>query len=334
MESLRSSYSGKLQTEIEKKKLEAERKQIEAYFNKLKTEEYKQIVGKIKKNRAKRQIIEGLVQDIENQTVLLKNLAGQLRFFSTVDKDKVLELFGVRDPLRKKIEGFYQLKETQLDTLVADLEATAKAIENSNVKKTLDKENTELTRQFINYCKSNGITITKEEVEKRNNRIKFIDRQVSRLENQLKKFEGDKKRHGQLAAELNTKLKLWEKENNRLINGFNKSFESTQISALWNNPASEIAGWIKLQFLNSNSELKGIIEKSFKTKSPVRENYLEDIINELVEKYGAKARKKSPPCLNKIRRPYYKTVVERQKPYDGFLRIQIHYPFGKILLCG
>lgn len=297
MESLRSSYSDKLQTEIEKKKLEAERKQIEAYFNKLKTEEYKQITGKIKENRAKRQMIEGLVQDIENQTTLLKNLAGQLRFSSTVDKDKVLELFGVQDPLRKKIEGFYQLKETQLDAIVADLEATAKAIENSDVKKSLDKEDTELTKQFTNYCKSNGITITKGEVEKRNNRIKFIDQQVSKLENQLKKFEGDKKRHGQLAVELNKKLKLWEKENDKLISGFNKSFENTQISALWNNPASEISGWIKSQFLDSNTELKGIIEKNFKIKSPVKENYLEDVINELVGKYRDKAKEKIASVL-------------------------------------
>lgn len=297
MESLRDSYSSKLQTEIEKKKLEAERKQIEAYFNKLKTPDYKQITGKIKENRAKRQMIEGLVQDIENQTTLLKNLAGQLRFSSTVDKDKVLELFGARDPLRKRIEGFYQLKETQLDAIVADLEATAKAVKNSDAKKALDKEDAELTKQFTNYCKSNGITITKGEVEKRNNRIKFIDQQVSKLENQLKKFEGDKKRHGQFAAELNTKLQLWGKENDKLINGFNKSFESTEISALWNDPASEIAGWIKTQFLQSNSKLKGTIEKNFKTKSPVRENYLEDIINELVDKYGEKAREKIASIL-------------------------------------
>lgn len=240
MGSLRGSYSGKLQTEIEKKKLEAERKQIEAYFNKLKTEKYKQITGKIKENRAKRQLIEGLVQDIENQIALLKKLARQLRFSSTVDKDKVLELFGARDPLRKKIEEFYQLKETQLDVIVADLEKTAKAIENSSIKKALDNENVELTKQFANYCKSNGITITKDEVEKRNNRIKFIDQQISKLENQLKKFEGDKKRHGQLAAELNTKLKLWEKENNKLISEFNKSFKDTRISAFWSNPASEM----------------------------------------------------------------------------------------------
>jgi hypothetical protein len=303
METLRSSYSDKLQTEIEKRKLEAERKQIEAYFNKLKTTEYKEITGKIKENRAKRQLIESLVQDIENQTSLLKNLASQLSFSSTVDKDKVLELFGARDPLRKKIEGFYQLKETQLDTLVADLETTVKGIKNSAVKKALDKENTDLAKQFTDYCKSNGITITKGEVEKRNNRIKFIDQQVSKLENQLKKFEGDKKRHSQLATELTAKLKLWGKENGKLIKEFNKSFESTEISAFWNDPASEIAEWIKAQFLQSNSELKGTVEKNFKIKSPVRENYLEDIINELVAKYGEKAGEKIAAVLKQNKAP-------------------------------
>lgn len=303
METLRGSYSDKLQTEIEKKKLEAERKQIEAYFNKLKTTEYKEITGKIKENRAKRQLIESLVQDIENQTSLLKNLASQLNFSSTVDKDKVLELFGARDPLRKKIEEFYQLKEAQLDTLVASLETTAKGIKNSAVKKALDKENTDLTKQFTDFCKSNGITITKGEVEKRNNRIKFIDQQVSKLENQLKKFEGDKKRHDQLATELAAKLKLWGKENSKLIKEFNKSFEGAEISAFWNDPASEIAEWIKTQFLQSNSELKGTIEKNFKIKSPVRENYLEDIINELVDKHGEQAREKIAAVLKQNKAP-------------------------------
>ncbi|QLG70012.1 MAG: ATPase involved in DNA repair [Candidatus Woesebacteria bacterium] len=303
MKSLRGNYSNKLQIEIEKKKLEAERKQIEAYFNKLKAEEYKQITGKIKENRVKRQMIEGLVQDIKNQAALLKNLAVQVRFFSTVDKDKVLELFSARDPLRKKIEGFYQLKETQLDAIVTDLETTAKAIEDSDVKKSLDKENTELIKQFTDYCKTNGIMISKGEVEKRNDRIKFIDQQVSKLESQLQKFEGDQKRHGQLAAELSTKLKLWEKENNKLINGFNRQFGNTQISAFWNNPASEIAGWIKAQFLDSNSNLKGLIEKNFKTKSPVREDYLADIIDELVDKYGDKAREEIASILKQNKAP-------------------------------
>jgi len=303
MESSRSSYSGKLQTEIEKKKLEAERKQIEAYFNKLKTTEYKEITGKLKENRAKRQLIESLVQDIENQTSLLKNLASQLNFSSTVDKDKVLELFDMQDPLRKKIEEFYQLKKTQLDTLVAALEAIAKEIKNSAVKKALDKEKMDLTKQFTDYCKSNGITIAKAEVEKRNNRIKFIDQQVSKLENQLKKFEDYKKRHGQLVAELSTKLKLWERENNKLINEFNKSFKDTQISAFGNDPASEIARWIKAQFLDSNAKLKGMIEKSFKIKSRVRKDYFEDIINELVKKYGAKAREKIASTLKQNKVP-------------------------------
>ena len=121
------------------------------------------------------------------------------------------------------------------------VKAIAKEIKNSAVKKALGKENTELTKQFTDYCKSNGVTITRDEVEKRNNRIKFIDQQISKLENQLKKFEGDKKRHGQLAAELSTKLKLWESEINKLINEFNKSFKDTQISAFWNDPASEFA---------------------------------------------------------------------------------------------
>ncbi len=303
MESLRSSYSGKLQTEIEKNKLEAERKQIEAYFEKLKTEEYKQITDKIKNNREKRQLIEVLAQDIKNQIAALKDLTRKFRFSSTINKDKLLELFSAHDPLRKKIEEFYQLNETQLNVIVDDLEKTAKAIENSNIKKELDNENIELTRQFANYCKSNGITITKEEVEKRNNRIKFINQQISNLESQLRKYEGDKNRHEQLAAELSTKLKLWKKENDKLIKNFNKDLKNTEISIFWNNPASEVAKWIKSQFIESNSKLKGMIETAFKIKSSIRENYIEDIIDELVKNYGTKSRKKIASTLKQNKTP-------------------------------
>lgn len=306
MESLRGNYSGKLQTEIGKKKLEAERKQIEAYFKKLKTEEYKQITGKIKDNRAKRQLIEGLIQDIKDQATLIKDLAGQLEFSSTIGKEKALLLFGTKDPLKKKVEDFYQFKETRLDSLVEDLEATAKAVEGSDVKKALDKENTELTKQFTDYCKANGITVAREEVEKRNNRIKFIDQQLSRLENHLEKFEGGKKRHGQLATQLKAKLKLWQKENNKLIAEFNKSFEDTEITAIWDDPNSDITEWTKNQFLQSDFELKESIEKDFKTKSPVREDYLEDIVRELVSKYGDEAREEIVSILKKGEAPELK----------------------------
>lgn len=291
-ESIRSSYSGKLQTEIDKKKLKAEREQIEVYFKKLKTEEYKQITKKIKDNRVERQLIEGLILDIEKQVTLIKNFAKQLQFSSTVNEEGVLKLFGEKDPLKKKVERFYQLKETQLDSIVNDLENTAKEIKESDINKVLDKENIKLMKQFIEYCNSNGITITKEEVEKRNNRIKFINQQLTRIENRLKEFESDKKRHSQLATQLKTKLKLWEKENNKLIRNFNKSFESAQIAALWDDPISGIAEWIKNQFLQSNSKLKEIIEKSFKTKSPVRADYLEDVIKELADTYKDEVKEK------------------------------------------
>ncbi len=303
MESLRNNYSGKLETEIEKKKLEAERKQIEIYFKKLKTEEYEKITGKIKDNRAKLQMVETLVQDIENQANLIKNLVSQIKLSSIVDKEKVLSLFRAEDPLRKKINEFYQLKDKKLDSIIVSFEAMAKEINESTVKKTLTKENAELMEQFTDYCKSNGITVTKAEVEKRNDRIKFIDQQLSRLEKRLERFEEDKKRHGQLEIDLKKKLKLWKKENDKLINKFNKSFENTEITALWNDPSSDISEWIKNQFLQSNSELKGIIEKNFKTKSPVRENYLEDITKELVSKYTDKATEKISSLLKQGKAP-------------------------------
>lgn len=300
MKTFRNDYADKLQIEIDKKKFEAEREQIESYFKKLKTKEYSEIVEKIKGNRVKRQLLDGLVQDIEDQAALIKKFAGQLKLSTTVDKDKVLELFADKALLKKKIESFYNLKESQLESIVKDLEEAAKEIKESDIKKELDKENTDLTKQFTDYCKSNGITVTKDEVEKRNNRIKFIDQQSSQLENRLKKFEDDKKQHSQLATQLKANLKLWTKENQKLIGEFNESFKVTTIAAVWDDPSSDIASWIKDQFLQSNNKLKSVIEKNFKTKSPVREDYVKDVINELVGKdTGDVAREKIVSTLTK-----------------------------------
>lgn len=307
MKTIRNDYAGKLQIEIDKKKLEAERKQIESYFKKLKTKEYKDLADKIKSNRAKRQLVNGLIQDIEDQSSLIKKFAGQLKLSTTVDKDKVLELFTGKDSLKKKIESFYNLKEAQLESVVKDLEGVAKEVRESSIKKELDKESTELTKQFTDYCKSNGVTITKSEVEKRNNRIKFIDQQLSQLENRLKMFEGDKKQHNQLVNQLKTKLKLWTKENQKLIDVFNESFKDMTITALWDDPSGDIASWIKEQFLQSNDELKGVIEKNFKTKSPVREDYVKDVVNELVGKsIGDAAREKIISTIKENKTPKLK----------------------------
>jgi len=284
MKTIRDDYADKLRIEIDKKKLKAERKQIESYFKKLKTKEYKKIVEKIKDNRAKRQLLDSLIQDIEDQATLIKKFAGQLKLSTTVDKDKVLELFAGKSSLKKKIEDFYNLKESQLDSIVKNLEEAVKEIRKSSVKKEMDKENAEFTKQFTDYCKSNGVTITKIEVEKRNNRIKFIDKQSAQLENLLKKFESDKEQHSQLVNKLKTKLKLWTKENQKLIDSFNESFKDTTISAAWDNPSNNITPWIKKQFLQSNDELKSVIEKNFKTKSPVREDYVKEVVSELVGK--------------------------------------------------
>jgi len=304
METVRNDYADKLQVEIDKKKLEAERKQIESYFKKLKTTEYKDLAEKIKGNRTKRQLVDGLIQDIEDQAILIKKFAGQLKLSTTVDKDRVLELFAGKNSLKKKIEDFYNLKESQLETIVKELEGAAKEVKESDVKKELDKESAELTRQFTDYCKSNGITVTKSEVEKRNNRIKFIDQQSSQLENRLKSFEGGKKQHTQLVNQLKAKLKLWVKENQRLIDGFNASFKDTTITAVWDDPSGDIASWIKEQFLQSNDALKGVVEKNFKTKSPVREDYVKDVVNELVGKsIGDIAREKITSTLKENKTP-------------------------------
>ena len=304
METIRSDYADKLQIEIDKKKLEAEREQIESYFKKLKAKEYKELAEKIKSNRLKRQLLDGLIQEVKDQAALLKRSVGQLKLSTTVDKDKVLELFEGSASLKKKIENFYHLKESQLESIVKDLEAMAEEIGESDVKKELDKENAELMKQFTEYCKSNGITATRNEVEKRNNRIKFIDQQLSQLGNRLKKFESDKKRHGQLVNELKTKLKLWVRENQKLIYRFNESFKHTTIGAIWDDPSRDITLWIKEKFIQSNNELKDVIEKNFKTKSPVREDYVKDVVSEIIGKVtGEAAREKIISILKQNKTP-------------------------------
>lgn len=306
MESLRNNYSRKLEVEIEKKKLEAERKQIEIYFEKLKTKEYKKITAEIKDNRAKTQMIEALTQDIENQKDLVKNLSTQVKLSNTVAKERILPLFKTENQLKEKIKEFYELKDKKLASIIDSLEHMIIEINESAVKKNLIKKNTELLKKFTDYCKLNGINVTRAEVEKRNNRIKFIDQQLSRLEKNLEKFKEDKKRHGQLVIGLKKKLKLWKKENKKIIEEFNESLEDSNIMALWNDPDNDISEWIKDQFLQSNSELKKNIEENFKRKSPVREDYLEDIIKELVSKYKDNTIEEILSLLNEGKAPILK----------------------------
>jgi len=98
-------------------------------------------------------------------------------------------------------------------------------------------------------------------------------------------FDSRRQHHRTLADELKEKLGIWVPENKALVQNFNTSFEGSRIQAFWGNPANDLADWIKNQFIESNNRLRSVIDKHFRAKSPVREDYLEEIIQELVATY-------------------------------------------------
>ena len=285
MQSLRDNYIKKLELEIEKNKLESERKQIEVYFDKLKSLEYRQIVSKIRENRSKRQLIEDLIQDIENQINLMETLIEQIGLSSAAEKNDAINLFQKEPTLKADIEKFYHLKETKLSSFVTSLKETLDKIKTSKIKVNLEKDNTALEKQFRNYCEKNKIIINQAEYQKRNERVKYIDQQLTKTENQLEELEVKKKHHNLLVKQLITKRNKFISENINLLKEFNLTYQKAKIKVVWDDPFNNINDWLKNQFLNSNDKLKSLIEKNFKIKSCVREDYLEEIIGELVKKY-------------------------------------------------
>jgi len=285
MVSIRDKYTEKLELEIEKGKLESEHKHIDSYFEKLKSPEYRDIVAKIKENRKKQQFIGSLIQDIEAQTGLINELVEHIVMSQTVDKGNVLTLFNEEPQLKAEIEKFYELREPRLSDLAQGLKDIVDKIKASTIKKKLDQDASDLKNQFTEYCRRNGIIVTQEEYKNRNDRVQYIDQRLSKIQSQLREFDSRRQHHRTLADELKEKLGIWVPENKALVQNFNTSFEGSRIQAFWGNPANDLADWIKNQFIESNNRLRSVIDKHFRAKSPVREDYLEEIIQELVATY-------------------------------------------------
>ncbi|HEX7456457.1 MAG TPA: hypothetical protein VF303_03250 [Candidatus Nanoarchaeia archaeon] len=283
---IREKCSKKLELEIEKQKLVSESKQIEAYFEKLKSKKYKDLVSKIKENREKRQILTNFVQDIENQIELVKNLGGQIDLNRSVESSEITKVFEVDKVLKSEIEAFYKFRNEETDKLVNSSEGLRNKIEGSNVKKELENEEKKLKEGYANYCKTQGVVINQEEYRKQEDRIKLITKSLDAIESQLKEIESERKRYKELSGQLSLERQLFIEENNKLLTKFNESFKTTSVSAIWEEVGSDRTSWLKDQFLESNKELKDRVEKNFKVKSPVREDYIIDIVEELSQLYG------------------------------------------------
>jgi len=278
----RTKYLEKYEVEIEKKKLLAERKQIDEYFEKLKTQEYIDLTKGIRKNRAKNQILASFIESLESITESLEEFQKKSRSINVPERERVLELFAESSLLRQKISEFYKFLGESLTNAIKRLITLKELIGESNEKESLEKEESELKKQFLAYCEKYGIKITQIEYEKRTNRLNVINQKLREIEGRLNEYKEAKNNHNKLIQELKGKLGQWRKENDRIIKEFNESYSKSNVRAAWEDPATRLPEWVKEQFLASDSYVKTFIRKHYHILSPVREDFIGEIIKELI----------------------------------------------------
>ncbi len=283
LKKLREKYLRKFEVEIEQKKLLAEKKQIEEYFEKLKTKEYKDLIKKIRENRTNSQLLDTFIENIQTIIKFLEEANKQFSFISLPDKGELLKLFPKSPSTSQEIENFYKFIKSDFATIIKRFPRLQQNISSSEERKRLAKEATLLKKEFLAYCKKHGVKITQLEYEKRTKRLDAVNRQLRVLEAKLKEYEAAKETHSQFAQQLNRKLAKWEEENNRILKKFNKLSSKTNVRVVWDNPFKRLPEWIKKQFLASDSVAKPLIRKYFYIFSPVKENFIEEIVKELVE---------------------------------------------------
>ena len=282
LEGLRNKYINKFEVVIEQKNLSAEKKQIEEYFEKLKTKEYKDLVKRMRENRAKTQLLDTFIESLEATIELLEESKKRINFTNMPDKKKVLEVFTENSLLRSQIEEFYEFTNVDLINIITKFKELKDSLERSKERGDFAKQALQLKKKFFDYCGKNDINISQTEYEKRTNRLTIINQHLRELQSKLKEYEAARQSHIQFARKLKETLGEWRKENNRIIRQFNTTFSNSNIQVLWEDPSDRLSEWIASRFLASDSATKTLIKEHYHVSSPAREDFVREIIKELV----------------------------------------------------
>lgn len=282
LKSLREKCFYEFETEIKQKNLSAERKQIEEYFEKLKTQEYKNLIKKIRDNRTKNQLLDSFIKCLEKIIESLNESKKQIGFTDIPEINQVLKLFSKNSSLCEKISEFYRFTKTDFIKVIKNFETLKELIEEAQQKKVLEREELQLKNEFLEYCKKNGIKITQIEYEKRTSRLNIINRELKEVEAKLREYAEAKQGHNKIVQELQDKLAQWKQNNEQIIQEFNKIYSKSNIRVVWDDPINRLSEWIKEQFLASDLATKLLIRNNYHISSPARVDFVGGITKELV----------------------------------------------------
>jgi len=283
LQEFRNNYISKFEINIEYKKLKARKKEIEKYFEKLKTDEYRKIVKKIKDNRSKIQLIDNFVNNLEAVSDLFDEIESQINMIDFPKENELLSIFQVDSTLSEKIkEILIFLNSFPLKNKKIVLNLISK-IKSSRIFESLLHNKKTFKNEFLKYCEKVGVKISKQEYERQTEILNSVNNRMRELDFKLKEFDKSKEKHKLLTNNLYKKLSKWKAENNKIIEEFNKLYSKSNITIIWDDPYINISDWVIKQFLDSDQETKYLIEKYFHISSPVREDYISDIVKELIE---------------------------------------------------
>lgn len=142
LKGLRKKCFYKFETEIKQKNLLAERKQIEEYFEKLKTQEYKNLIKKIRDNRAQNQLLDSFIKGLEKIIESLNESKKQISFTDIPEINQISRLFSEDSSLYKKINEFYKFTKIDFIKVVENFETLKELIEKSKQKEALERGTT------------------------------------------------------------------------------------------------------------------------------------------------------------------------------------------------
>ncbi|MGA2585660.1 MAG: TrlF family AAA-like ATPase [Candidatus Aminicenantales bacterium] len=282
LKQLRCNYLTRIDIEIEKKKYITEKKQIEEYFDKLKSDEYKGIVKRIRKNRENIQLVKSLAENISKLIEILEDASSQIGATVLPEKQKILNIFKEQE-LAGEIDKYYSYNKLGLTSTITKCKKIIDKITNSKEYASLLKEEKDLKEEFIRYSEKCGININQAEYEKKTKRLNFVNEQLRSIEAKINEYDLIVIKRATLNTQLKEAYDEWIKENEKINKEFNKEYAKTDIKIEWCDATNILAEWVKDQFMASDADTKNVIKKYYNVSSPARENYIGEIITELVE---------------------------------------------------
>ncbi|KKT58104.1 MAG: hypothetical protein UW51_C0006G0191 [Candidatus Amesbacteria bacterium GW2011_GWA1_44_24] len=265
----------------DKSKINKELQEIELYFKKLNDQKFQDLYKRLQQLYRNKRTIEEYLSTLSQYSQKIANIKTNLTGLSKLNNNEIELLI---PSLKGKLTNYDNLLRTSLESVERQLLVSEKAIKESPEYKRTTNDFVTAEAEYQKYCKEQGIHLTKEEVKAKRDRQATLEDLLKKTRESIEQSKKNKEDHGKIVEELSQTFKEWEKLNRSIIDEFNKSYSSSQISAVYEPDETGQIDWVIQQYADSYAEWKEICNDKIIGLEKFQEDYLREVLKEVFAK--------------------------------------------------